>query len=357
MSRIEVTFLGAEHDSSVVWAHYIAAHPDATVYHSLAWRAIFEHSFGYRSWLLLARDSSSGAVNGILPLYLVTSPFARRLVAVPFRDRGGPLWDSIDALNELISRAQSLAAETGADALILKTIRPLPAEVAAIHGLVRHDHWVHSMLDLTGITEESLWHRIGPKTRNMIRQAQRNGLEGRVVIPDDSTVERWHRLHIITQKRLGIPPFPLHFFSAMARKLRSTGNIELVEVCRGNKACAATILLINRNVCIYGYSASSNEGQHLRANDLMLHSALKLALDRGLASFDFGSDSPTQQSLIFFKRKWGATQAKIPTYISGAGAALNDSSDRCYALARSVLHRMPNVVLRHLVSRFTRYFG
>jgi CelD/BcsL family acetyltransferase involved in cellulose biosynthesis len=310
----------------------------------------------YRSWFLLARDHA-GTVRGALPLYLVPAPLRRRLVAVPFRDRGGPLWDDTEALDALLAGAAAVAVETRSVSLVLKTTHPLPPEVAARHALRRDDHWVHSSAELAGLDEERLWERIGSKTRNMVRQAQQHGLACRAITAESGAAARWHRLHVATQKRLGVPPFPLRFFDAMLRELAPSGGIEILETARGGAPCAATILLFHADTCIYGYSASTLEGQQLRANDLMLYTALRLVLARGLARFDLGSDSPAQKSLLFFKRKWGAQQSAIPVYSSGKAGALSDSSDPRYSLARVVLRRTPAPLLRAVGARLTRYFG
>jgi CelD/BcsL family acetyltransferase involved in cellulose biosynthesis len=351
-----VTILPESGDALAEWEQYVLGHPDATVYHRVAWREIFGRGLGYRSWLLAAREAG-GAIRGVLPLYLVPAPFRRRLVAVPFRDRGGPLWDTPEALDALLARSGSLVRETGSVSLQMKSLHPLPAGAAERYGLMRRDYWVHSSAALAGLDADALWRRVGDKTRNMVRQAESQGLACRVVTGDDGAVARWHRLHVATQKRLGIPPFPARFFVAMLDALRGTGGIELMEVARDGVPCAGTILLLHRDTCIYGYSASTDDGQRARANDLMLHTAFKLAIARGLARFDLGSDSPVQESLLFFKRKWGAAQSVIPLYCSGKTGALPDSSDTRYALARAALRLMPAPLLAALGGRLTRYFG
>src|SRR5262249_1804132 len=152
-------------------------------------------------------------------------------------------------------------------------------------------------------------------------------------------------LHLITQQELGVPPFPRRFFAAMIRELGPTGNLKLFVVRRENAALSASIVFCHGDTAIYGYSASTPEGRQYRPNDFMLFKIITWAREQGLRRFDMGSDSPSQESLLFFKRKWLAEQKPIPTYVQGAGpSALNDSSDTKYNSARKLVRRLPRPV-------------
>lgn len=351
MSEISVT--EANGRDLEEWDRYACSREQSTVYHLSAWRRIFGEALGYRSWLLVAKDAT-GAMRGMLPIYLVPGVFARRLVAVPFRDRGGPVFDTPQALAALLARANELARSNRAT-LVLKSLEPFP-ETAATAGLLRYDHWVRSRMSLEALTRDSLWERIGGKNRNMVRQAQEHGLTVSCTTSQAGAAERWYPLHLQTQHRLGVPPFPARFFALMLEALAPSAGIELVEVGDGTRPCAATLLLLHGDTCIYGYSASSPEGRRLRANDLLLFESLALAVERKFAWFDFGSDSPSQESLLFFKRKWGAEQRRIPVYAS-AKITVQDSSDPRYALARGVFRAMPAAVFSWIGSGLVRRFG
>lgn len=348
MSALRVSEVGESGHAE--WDAYARSRAQATVYHLSAWRRIFGDALGYPAWFLAARDDA-GVVRGILPLYCVRGLRGRRLVAVPFRDRGGPVFDSPRALDLLLARARELARARDA-ALVVKCLAPLPAH----DGFARQDRWIHSVLPLAGATRDSLWASIGAKNRNMVRQAQERGLQAACAPLDKEAAARWYTLHAGTQHRLGVPAFPRAFFERMLELLAPAGNVALLEVADARGPCAATLLLLHGDRCIYGYSASTFEGQRLRANDLMLFEAIALAAQRGLDWFDFGSDSPAQETLLFFKRKLGARQEPIPSYVSG-GAGAPDSSDARYALARSVFRALPEGVATWLGSRLVARFG
>lgn len=336
---------------------YVESRPEATVYHLPQWRNIFRDGLGYRSFNLESKGSD-GAMNGCLTLYLVRGLFSCRLVAVPFRDRGGPLWSSPAALDELMTSALAVARQEGARVVSLKTVPAFDDDVAAAHGFLRHDHWIRSVVDLQQLDGDGYFRAIGPKTRNMIRQSERAGLTLEVPEAPLEKLADWHALHLATQQELGVPPFPRRFFAAMFRELAPSGNLRLFLVRRDDKILAASVVFRHGDTAIYGYSASAPDGRQHRPNDFMLFNIITWARQQGLRFFDLGSDSPSQESLLFFKKKWLAEQQPIPTYVHGAGpTALNDSSDSKYASARNVVRRLPRPMYGALGRLVTPYFG
>lgn len=350
-SRIRVAAIDGQ---DAAWTRFVNAHPRATAYHSLPWRDIFEHSFGYRSWYLRAIDEQTGETAGVLPLYLVKSPFGRRVVAVPFRDRGGPLWTDDAAFVALVGEARRIASEVGAATVELKTVDAYPAALVSAAGLTERFYWVRSVVPLALFATVPLWQRLGHKRRSPIRQAQ----DGGMVCEDAATdADTWYDLHLRTQQRLGLPPFPIRFFQELLGTLVPCGAAQLLVARRGGEALAATILLRHRTDVIYGYAASTSEGQRQYAGDFLLFSALQAAITEGRDIFDMGSDSPSQNGLLFFKKRWCAVQAPIPTYILGDEAsAITDSSSSRYRLLRKGFEYLPRPVLR-LAGRATKYFG
>lgn len=358
MNEIVVTAIDANSSLGSSWDSYIADHPDATLYHTRAWCTIQEKSFGYRPWLLMALEKDTGRVAGVLPLYRVATPFSSRLVSVPFRDRGGPLWSRVDAFDALLERTRKIASDTGASSVQLKSLRAWSGAQVHQHVLTETFHWMHSVVPLAGLTVDDLWKRLGSKTRNMIRQAEGQGLTFHEVTATASALDDWYKLHLVTQKRLGVPPFPKIFFAVMMHELGRLGAVSVYCVRRGSATLSATLVLRHRDTGMYGYSASSLEAQQLRSNDLMLYRVMCNLIENGYTWFDMGSDAPGQDSLLFFKRKWGALQHQIPTYSFGIGdLTLSDSSSPRYVMARKLFTRLPISCSTFAGRLLTRYLG
>ena len=351
-SGIAVRILGADEADRALWQAYVARTPGATLYHDIAWRQIFARAFGYRGFLLLAQDGG-GAVHGVLPLYHVPGLLGPdKLSSVPFRDRGGILHENDAAFLALAAAADDLRRAMKLDAVELKTLAPYPEPLVREAGLARHDHWIHSEVDLTDLAPDTLRQKLGDKTRNMIRQAERAGLQ---FSEDAAALDSWMALHRASQHNLGIPAFPRRFFESVLAGLGSRARLFLVRGA-DSEAAAACICYLEKDRLIYAYSAAHPRGRELRANDLMLVSLLDWARAQGLRWFDFGSDAPDQEGLLFFKRKWLARQSPIPVYALGA-ASLSDSSHPRYRLARALVRAAPAPIGRMLLAPVLRYLG
>ena len=65
------------------WDAFVAACPDATFFHRIGWRQIYERQFRHRTHYLLAERA--GAIVGVLPLVQLRSVlFGHSLSSLPF---------------------------------------------------------------------------------------------------------------------------------------------------------------------------------------------------------------------------------------------------------------------------------
>jgi CelD/BcsL family acetyltransferase involved in cellulose biosynthesis len=352
-----VRFLSETPDDVSRWQAYVEQAPDATIYHDIAWRTIFG-SLRYKSYYLVAE--TAGKICGILPLFLVPSLTGQpRLVSVPFRDRGGPVFDNAAAFAALMTRAQSLKTDTNAAYVELKTLVPFSSDETFGVKLSRADYWVRSRTSLVNLEPQKLLKDIGVKARNKIRQAERAGVQIVELEASSTAIDSWYRIHQSSQQSLGLPPFPRHFFERLMTDLGARRLARLFEVHdETGKAIAGCIMLMDRKTAIYAYSASSPSMRHLRPNDIMLFRIICKMIEEGCAYFDFGADAPDQSGLLAFKRKWLAEQNAIPRYYVGSTIPqMIDSSAPRYAMVRNITRYLPLPVARAILAPLTRYFG
>lgn len=342
------------------WDEYVQNHPEATIYHFYGWREIYKEGLGYASTMLMAVNESetSQEVVGILPLFLVNGFFSSRYVSVPFRDRGGILWSSDDAFKQLIDYAKSLVSDFKVGSLVLKSIREWPLGLFMTSEMSKSVYWVNSKVSLLEHTPDLLWRKLGSKTRNMIRQAEGSGILFEDKTNNTNVLDEWQSLHLITQKRLGVPPFPRRFFELMFLELKRINAIKVFVVTKNGKPISGMLMFIQKNMAIYGYSASTEDAQKMRANDFMIYNALNYLIEQKIDYFDMGSDSPQQDSLLFFKKKWGALQTAIPFYGYGKSGSLEiDSSSSKYHVVRKLFRALPTSTLNLIGNHLTKYFG
>jgi lipid II:glycine glycyltransferase (peptidoglycan interpeptide bridge formation enzyme) len=83
-----------------------------------------------------------------------------------------------------------------------------------------------------------------------------------------------------------------------------------------DKAAIAGVVLINSTTAThYMHNGSQNEFFKFCPNELLVHSALEGAIERGNSYFDFMGSDPADLSLIKFKEKWGSQSLDIHTYV------------------------------------------
>lgn len=350
MSALRPTSPASEQDWKE-WDEFVRRHPDASIYHLSDWARVLKRGLGYVEKSLALRDPE-GRIVAVVPLFEVKGLTSRRLVGVPFRDRGGVLAASADAEREAYVAVRHAAKGAGVSSVALKSCSTVNEEVARAEGFSVSRYWVHSVMPLQ---QGDLWDRVGKKNRNMVRQAERNALtfEWRRG-PEHAGV--WHDLHRATQSRLGVPVFPRALFEAILDEGREWARFLVILGPKGPVAGGLFFAFARRYV--YGYSASTLEGQEMRANDLMLFEALREAERSGAQWFDFGSDSPKQESLLAFKKKWGAAQS-LTTVLSipASDEERNDSSSGLYSLARGVGRLLPPPLWAALTSPLVRKLG
>lgn len=333
------------------WDEFVRGHADASIYHLSDWARVLRRGLGYAAKSLAIRDANERIV-AVVPLFDVKGLASRRLSGVPFRDRGGVLATSAESERAAYVAARHAMTDSGASRLALKSCTVVNEEIARDEGFSVSKYWVHSVMMLQ---KGDLWGRVGKKNRNMVRQAERNGLtfEWR---RGPEHAKAWHRLHRLTQSRLGVPVFPPALFEAMLDEGREWARFLIILGPKGPVAGGLFFAFAGRYV--YGYSASTEEGQEMRANDLMLFEALREAERSGARVFDFGSDSPKQESLLAFKKKWGAEQSLTTVLtIPPSNEERNDSSSGLYSLVRGVGRRVPSPLWAALTSPLVRKLG
>jgi hypothetical protein len=105
---VNVVLVKDSHDEAM-WDHFVLGHPQASGYHTLAWRGVISKVFGHRTYYLMAKDEA-GAVQGVLPLVLTKSPmFGCFLTSMAFLNYGGVLADRADVRLALLATAGDTA--------------------------------------------------------------------------------------------------------------------------------------------------------------------------------------------------------------------------------------------------------
>jgi serine/alanine adding enzyme len=346
-----------EKDKDSLWNDYIKNNQSSSIYHLIHWREVFENSFGYKSFYLTAIDSSN-SICGVLPIFLVNG-LKRRLVSVPFRDRGGPLGDTEDVIIMLLEECIKLANRLKCQYVEIKTLTTLDEEVKANVPYHEIFHWVNSYVELKYNVDE-FWKQIGDKTRNMIRQAERAGLEFIDCSESKNSIKMFYDIYVRAMKNIGVPPYSIKYFNNIHKYFIANNDAKLFIIRRNSNLLAGVIAFIHKDSVHYGFAPVLTEARKYRCHDFMVWNLIRWAIENQYKIFDFGADSPLQEGLLFFKKKWKSIQEKIPFYYyTGTNDKIEqmDSSLEKYELFKSIYKKLPMPIFKISGRIVTKYFG
>lgn len=322
------------------WEAFVESHPDATIYHTLAWKRATVESLGHRAMYL--RAMASGSVVGVLPLFEVRAIGGKALVSVPLRDKGGPLVHDPAVAHQLALAAADLARQAKAKVALKFPPAGLDEAITSA-GYSVEKHWITTVVPVA-MGEDSLWNDVFKSpTRRAVNKARNSGMVPRWS-SDEGDLAWFYRVFLMTRKKLGVPAYPFSFFHALWRHLLPHGRVRLLLVEREGVAQGALLVLPYKREVVSAYMGSNPDAKDARVNDLLFWEAIRWSAVSGFQSFYFGADSPLQEGLLAYKRKWGGEQFTIPNYFfspSGEAHESADSSSPRYARTRKAISMLP----------------
>jgi serine/alanine adding enzyme len=262
----------------------------------LEWLGILRDGLAHRPVLLVA--TSSDETLGMLPLeFLESRLFGRFLVGLPYLNVGGVLTTSDEATARLIDAAVALSDELDAKYLELRH------EQRHVHPAFNHEltEKVHMRLALPA-EHETLWQQIGPKVRNQVRKAEKEGLT--VAWGREDLLADFYSVYSHNMRDLGTPVFSRRLFASILRHLQ--GEAEICIARHGRTTVAAALLIHGHQISEVPSASSLRRWNHLNGNMLVYWHLLTRAIERGQQVFDFGRSS-ADSNTYRFKAQWGAT--------------------------------------------------
>jgi serine/alanine adding enzyme len=275
------------------WQHFVEDSDQASLAHALGWRNVVEKTYHHVPLYLMATDGPK--IAGILPLFLIRSPFFGRLLATaPYLSYGGLLADDKKVAQALVHAARTVASEQGAKSVELRGLSRLD------HGLLLKEKYCTFRLCLS-LGPEALWRQF---ERGRARKAIRKALKAGVV------VERGPQLKTIFanvmsrhMRDLGTPFHRTRFYQRIIEEFSHQSEILLAR--QGKRYIGGMLLISHKETvhCLYG--AGLVKYRSLAPMSLLIWEAIRSACERSCAYFDLGR-SRWESGTFFFKRQWGA---------------------------------------------------
>lgn len=301
-TRREDIALTHDVSNSESWDAFVMSHPQGSTFHLMSWQRLIHSTFGHEPRHIVARNSRSGDIVGVLPLFLVRSLiFGRILTSTPQAAYGGILASSESVAQTILQHAREMAQKLGVQFLELRNF----GNEVCDGRLLRKDLYVTFRQELQSDPEANLL-SIPRKTRAEIREGIRKGLEFRA---GEIGSNEFFNVYSRNLRDLGTPVFTSQLF---ANGLREFGpNCKIFSVhWKGNLVAAVWTLFYKDEVVPY-FGGSLREYNHLAVNSYMYGMLMKYAAENGYRIFDFGRSKKGTGSFDF-KKRWGMTMTDLP---------------------------------------------
>ena len=272
------------------WDAYAIDHPDATGYHTWAWRRVFARAFGHESFYLMA--TSGQAIVGALPLVHIRSPlFGRSLTSMAFLNYGGLIADSAAVAEALLGEARILAKRLGCPHVELRHVgRRFPE-------LPCREHKVTMLLPL----QQGMWEALDRKVRNQIRKAQKSELT--TERGGANLLDEFYQVFARNMRDLGTPVYSRALFANVLGQFPDRAAIHVVR--KGSTPIAAGLTFQTAGRVEVPWASSIRDFNALCPNHLLYWHIIETAVERGCGLMDFGRSTPNEGTFKF-KEQWGA---------------------------------------------------
>lgn len=333
-------------DDDALWDQFVLGHPDASGYHTVAWREVVRNTFGHRVYYLMAKDPGE-TVQGVLPLILTSSPlFGTFLTSVAFFNYGGVLAESREASDSLLNEAAEVARRVGAGHIELRQGSSLATDWPV------RSHKVSMRLALPQ-DYETLLKAYPSKLRSQIRRAQKEGMD--ISIGGWELLESFYGVFARCMRDLGTPVYEKGFFQSIVDAFSKEVRLCVVSL-RGNPLAAGLVYGFRRTLEI-PWAASDKRYNRLAPNMLLYHAVLEYACREGFAEFDFGR-STVDSGTYRFKQQWGAQPYQLHWYYwlaDGRGIPQLNPDNPKFRTAIALWQRLPLPVANSLGPRIVKY--
>ena len=284
------------------WDSLVAAHPDATFFHTASWARTIAAAYGFQCCYVTVSDGER--LLGVLPLIDARSWLrGSRGVSLPCTDECSPLVSEDVSAPALFDFALAEGKRRGWKYLELRGGHHLLA------GLPESVSYYGHVLPLNGSLND-IFQNCDSAVRRAVRKAERAGVSVRFST-DLEAVREYYRLHCLTRSKHGAPPQPFAFFAALHRHVLEPGNGFVALASHGARTIAGAVFCRFGRKALYKFSASDDQAQELRGSNLVIWRSLQKLVSEGAEELNFGRTSLSNEGLRRFKRGWGGQERNL----------------------------------------------
>jgi hypothetical protein len=282
---------------------FLLARPDTLLYQSWRYQSLLIDLLGCRQQGLLALDDG-GNIRAALPLMAMDGPLGTVLNSLPFYGSNGALIGEDPAARaELLAAYRKLLQAPGmaASTLIENPLVPGGAEGLS-HHLIDERIGQLTPLPAAGNAKAALMHSFHYKTRNMVRKAEKLGIE---VVVDNEAISFLVEVHEENMREIGGLAKPRNFFDALPQYFRSGQDYRLYLAHLAGRPVAAVLVFFYNRTAEYYTPVVLKDHRDSQALSAAIFRAMCDASEHGYAWWNWGGTWLSQDGVYRFKSRWG----------------------------------------------------
>jgi lipid II:glycine glycyltransferase (peptidoglycan interpeptide bridge formation enzyme) len=193
----------------------------------------------------------------------------------------------------------------------IKIFRELGFKDAPIHMMHPETTWI---LDIDK-DEETLLREMKKNHRNLIRRAQKDGVE---ILESGSEefLKNFYDIHMETVARHGFVPFSYEYIKEELEGFKKDDQIRIFIAKYQEKIISSAIIVFYGNEAFYHHGASSSQYAKIPSSYLTLWTAIEFAQKRGIKKFNFygiveNKPKHPWYGLSHFKKGFGGYEANL----------------------------------------------
>jgi FemAB-related protein (PEP-CTERM system-associated) len=278
------------------WEAFVAARPDASLFHELGWSEAVEAAMGHAAHPLAAWRGER--IVGVLPLtHLKSRLFGDAIISVAFGVYGGILAEDGAAASALVEAGAELGRRLDVHRVELRH-DGRDAHPAGPGWRTKSDLYATFLRPILPDEEANL-KAIPRKKRADLRKAL---ADHRLRTEPEIGLDVFYRVYAESVRNLGTPVFPRALFVALKRVLGDAVEISAVFGPKEPLAAVMTFHFRDRVMPYFGGAVPAARDVH--AYDLLYWETMRRAAARGLRLYDFGRSKRGTGSFEY-KTYWG----------------------------------------------------
>ncbi|MBO9536969.1 GNAT family N-acetyltransferase [Herbaspirillum sp.] len=293
---------------------FLLARPETLLYQSWRYQNLLIDLLGCRQQSLLALDDNDQLL-AVLPLMSMDGPFGTVLNSLPFYGSNGGLVGKdpnaraglIDAYTQM-AQASGIAAAT----IIENPLAPDGADGAS-YNITDERIGQLTPLPHTDNVEETLMQSFHYKTRNMIRKAEKLGVE---VTVDNDAMPFLVGVHEENMREIGGLAKSRRFFDALPRHFRPGEDYRIYVARLGQELVAAMLVFFYNRTAEYYTPVVRKEYRESQALSAAIFRAMSDAAAQGFAWWNWGGTWLSQDGVYRFKSRWGTQDRRYRYFTS-----------------------------------------